>query len=67
MIEDRSKPEPSTHYKRRIILSKLTHPVVVHGGDSALEALANLHINVLIEARSHRAEGGQRGPIILTS
>lgn len=65
-MEDRYKPEPSTHYKRHTKPSKLTHPVVVHGGDSALEALANLHINVLIEARSHWAEGGQWGPIILT-
>lgn len=47
--------------------SKLTHPVVVQGGDSALKPLADLQINVLIETRFHRAEGGQWGPIIQTS
>lgn len=67
MMEDRYKPDPSTRRKRRTKPSKLTHPVVVHGGDSALETLTNLHVNVLIETRSHWAEGGQWGPIILTS
>lgn len=45
----------------------LTHPEVVHGGDGPLEALADLHVDVLVEARPHGAEGRQRGPVILTS
>lgn len=49
------------------LTNRLTHPVVVHSGDSALEVLADLHINVLVETGSHRTEGGQWGPIILTS
>lgn len=46
---------------------KLTHPVVIHDRDSALEALADLHVDVLVEAGSHRAESGQGRPVILTS
>lgn len=46
---------------------KLTHPEVVHDGDSSLEALGDLHVDVLVEAGPHRTERRQRGPIILTS
>lgn len=46
---------------------KLTNPEVVHDGDSTLEALADLHVDVLVEAGPHRTEGRHRGPIILTS
>lgn len=49
------------------IKKQLTHPEVIQDGDNALESLADLHINVLIEAGSHRTERGQRRPIILAS
>lgn len=35
---------------------ELTHPEVVHDGDGALETLADLHIDVLVETGAHRAE-----------
>lgn len=49
------------------LLVRLTHPEVVHGADGPLEALADLHVDVLVEAGSHGAEGRQRGPVILPS
>lgn len=45
--------------------TQLTHPVVVHDGDDALKALADLHVNVMIEAWTHRTERRQRRPILL--
>lgn len=35
---------------------RLTHPKVVHDGDSALELLCDLHTDVLVEAGAHRTE-----------
>lgn len=46
---------------------ELTHPEVVHDGDGALEALADLQADVLVETWTHGAEGRQRGPVVLTS
>lgn len=43
----------------------LTHPEVVHEGDDALELLTDFHIDVLVEAGPHGAEGGQRRPVVL--
>lgn len=54
------------HTAVRRQLQELTHPEVVHEGDGALEALRDLHIDVLVEAGAHRAEWRQRGPVILT-
>lgn len=44
---------------------RLTHPEVVHEGDDALELLTDFHIDVLVEAGPHGAEGGQRWPVVL--
>lgn len=40
----------------KLKVRELTHPEVVHDVDGTLEALADLHIDVLIEAGAHRAE-----------
>lgn len=47
-------------------LGGLTHPEVVHDGDGALELLADLHTDVLVEAGAQRTEWRQWGPVILT-
>lgn len=44
---------------------QLTHPEVVQVGDDALKALADLHVDVMIETRTHRAERWQWRPILL--
>lgn len=46
---------------------RLTHPEVVHEGDDALELLTDFHVDVLVEAGPHWAEGGQRWPVVLAS
>lgn len=43
---------------------RLTHPEVVHGCNCLLEVSRDLHGDVLVEARLHRAEGRQRGPVV---
>lgn len=45
----------------------LTQPEVVHDGDDPLEALGDLHTDVLVEAGAHGTERRQRGPVVLTS
>jgi len=44
---------------------ELTHPEVVHDGDGALEALADVQLYVLVETRPQGAEGRQGWPVVL--
>lgn len=46
-------------------LKRLTHPEVVHEGDDALKLLTDFHVDVLVEAGPHGAEGGERRPVVL--
>lgn len=71
--ETKANSSVRTHTKRSERRDQVHHqitcakdPEVVHDGDDALEALADLNIDVLIKAGSHGAKGGQRRPVFLS-
>lgn len=46
---------------------RVEHPQLVQPGDRLLELGRNVEADVVVEARLHRAERGQRGPIVRLS